>query len=407
VPRTITRPAKPPAPKFENIPPELKAQRRWLCWRYSEEPNSSGKYGKIPHNIGDRRANYTDRSVWLPFDTVFKQYSRQEYDGIGVVLGDGLCGLDEDHCWREDWWSYEAAQHIELLRSYTEYSVSRNGVHVFAFGTLPPVGRRRGDHEIYDDRRFLVVTGDKMDCAPAHVEFRERELHDVHAMIFGPEVAQTVPPPIPQCVTQVKTNTHCLLSGAVTEVEPTSQERKEREKKSNSDLSSLEETNNGIYRPDDRVFAMILNDPVAKGYWDGYPAGANGSEIDWAMAMKLAFYSGNNLPQMDRLFRRSGLFGRPKHFSRRGGEDYVAYTLRRACESQRAVWHPKKAARSKLPMGRPLSKNTCEVVALLKEDPSRSSADIARALDLKPSSVRQIRHRHAPKTSSGHPEESA
>jgi primase-polymerase (primpol)-like protein len=59
----------------------------------------------------------TNPAEWLPFDGVMKQYERARYDGIGLVLADGLCGFDEDHCIVAGKLSDEAAHHIELLDS--------------------------------------------------------------------------------------------------------------------------------------------------------------------------------------------------------------------------------------------------------------------------------------------------
>ena len=80
------RPRRPLAPEFDQIPAELKACSRWLCWRHSEHSNAAGKYGKVPHNIADKKANYTDSAEWLAFDTVVRQYHRGNYDGMELFL---------------------------------------------------------------------------------------------------------------------------------------------------------------------------------------------------------------------------------------------------------------------------------------------------------------------------------
>ena len=91
-----------PQPFFENIPIELSRLNRWLCWHFSEKPRSTGKIGKVPFNIADRRADITDPKQLLPFETAKQQYLRGQYDGIGIVLGAGLCGVDFDHCVADD-----------------------------------------------------------------------------------------------------------------------------------------------------------------------------------------------------------------------------------------------------------------------------------------------------------------
>jgi hypothetical protein len=116
---------------------------------------------------------------------------------------------------------------------------------------------------------------------------------------------------------------------------------------------------------DEEVLAPLKKDPAAGLYWSGYPANINRSEADFALACKLAFYSGRNLQQMERLFRQSALASRPKARTRRGDLDYIGYTLWRAWEKQVEVWKPKRRAKSPNPPGRPRCKvNPQEVIYL-------------------------------------------
>ena len=103
----------------------------------------------------------------------------------GARLGDGLCGLDLDHCVEDGCLTEESARLIQLLNSYSEFSVSGDGAHSLAFGTLPSGPRRRGNQELYDNLRFFVVTGRKLPSSPGFVAHREEELRQLHAMIFG------------------------------------------------------------------------------------------------------------------------------------------------------------------------------------------------------------------------------
>ena len=69
--------------------------------------------------------------------------------------------------------------------------------------------------------------------------------------------------------------------------------------------------------------------------WDGHWRGQfkSQSEADYALCRKLAFWSGKDEAQIDRLFRQSKLF-RPKWDTRRSadGATYGEQTVRRACE---------------------------------------------------------------------------
>jgi len=235
----------------------LKIIPRWFCWRYSACGNAAGHFGKIPYNIAERKADYTNPSEWLPFEAVTLQYSRGHYDGIGLVLTEGLCGLDEDHCVNEDGsLDEEAARHIRLLNSYSEFSVSGEGVHCLAFGRLPDGPRRRGNHELYSDRRYFVVTGRKLPTSPGSVANREQELLQLHATIFG-EVENC--PKIPDD-----------LRSGVPNPPPISQEGEGEED----------------WISDKKVIELINRDSIAKRYWLGNSEDINPSRADWALDEK-------------------------------------------------------------------------------------------------------------------------
>ena len=359
-----SRPARPSTPIFESIPTILKLLRRWLPWRYSPRPNESGRFGKVPFGISDRRANYTDPKTWLPFEAVVQQYFRGEYDGIGLVLGNGLCGLDEDHCITGGLILPEAERHIGHLRSYAESSLS-DGIHCLAFGTLPSGRRKRGNHEIYCDRRFFVVTGRHLQGAPHVVADREQELHEVHKMIFGSgnEV------PNEDCAsgghsrlsgTEIRTAPEPLASpvlGSVPKNRPNTQgEGGRREGEEREEEKGCESVDRRV--DDARVVALLRRDPVAaRLYFSGCAGGQNSSEADFALASKLVFYTNRNQEQMERLFRGSALGQRPKATSQRGAGDYVTLTLQRACACQDLVRRVGQTAGSSTPRsrGRPRS----------------------------------------------------
>ena len=364
---TLEVPQKPAAPEFDQIPGDLRARSRWLCWRYGPPKGASPKWCKVPYSAAGKKARYTDPAEWQSFDAAVRQYRRGGYDGIGFVLGGGICGLDEDHCIHEGRFSEEATRHLQLLDSYAEFSVSGDGAHSLAYGTLPSGGRMSGDHELYADNRFFVVTGQRLSGSPEFIAHREAELHQLHAMIFGAPVDilsdNTNAPARPQCVTQFSANTQ------------------EGGRGSSSGLR------------DAQVIALVKRDDVAGRYWDGCPTGVNPSRADFALACKLAFYTGGDLNQMERLFKRSGLAKRAKARTRRGSVDYVQYTLRNALLQQTATWKPSKKSKALRPIGRPLSETTQRVVALASDHPMMAPAKIAKRLGLRAGTVRTILYR--------------
>src|SRR5690606_37373144 len=67
---------------------------------------------------------------------------------------------------------------------------SGTGIRIIGRGKLPTGGRKTGDVEMYDDGRYLTITGQ---CGRrTSIEYRQAELEAFHADTFPPS---TAPPP--------------------------------------------------------------------------------------------------------------------------------------------------------------------------------------------------------------------
>ena len=149
-------------PQFENVPPWLQALP-WANW--TAEPRGNGKMHKAPrHPNGGWKLSVTQPSQWASFGDVVHAYEAGNFDGIGILLTTacGLVGIDID-----DWPTVLTAHDsitqtlVEFQRAggHVELSPSGNGLRAFLRGTLGSTGRKSGGLEIYDNTRFLTVTG--------------------------------------------------------------------------------------------------------------------------------------------------------------------------------------------------------------------------------------------------------
>ncbi|MES4787280.1 MAG: hypothetical protein C4294_17355, partial [Nitrospiraceae bacterium] len=119
--------AQPPAPLLE--------RRAWVLWRYERR---NGRLTKVPYRPDGEKASVSDPTTWADWDSVCEAYKSGDFDGIGFVLGDGLCGIDVD--WKNlDTADVppEARAILERFKSYAEWSPSGKGFHVLLFGKLP------------------------------------------------------------------------------------------------------------------------------------------------------------------------------------------------------------------------------------------------------------------------------
>ena len=82
--------------------------------------------------------------------------------GLGFVLtaDDPFVGIDLDNCFTEEGKILPWAQEIvEMIDSYTEVSPSGTGIRIFVKGKLPGEHCRTGNIEMYQQGRYLTVTG--------------------------------------------------------------------------------------------------------------------------------------------------------------------------------------------------------------------------------------------------------
>jgi len=156
----------------------------WVVWRfdYGKQKNPQ----KVPYIPGTtKRANSAEHTTWRSFDEAVEAYTAGGWEGIGFELGfSGLVGIDIDHCVTdtgeiEPW----VRRLIQELDSYTEYSVSRKGIHILLKGTLPPRGRKKPPIEFYETDRYFAMTGWVID-GKSVINDRQSELLDFHHRTF-------------------------------------------------------------------------------------------------------------------------------------------------------------------------------------------------------------------------------
>ncbi|CAN5902315.1 hypothetical protein BH23ACT11_BH23ACT11_24440 [soil metagenome] len=163
--------------------------RQWVCWR-SEERN--GRRTKVPYSpITGARARSDAPETWGALTVAREAARSKEYDGIGLVFTseDPFCGVDLDGCLDpatgeiEPW----ALEIVEELDSYTEVSPSGTGLHIIVRACLPEGGNRKGRIEIYDQRRFFTITGQRLGGTSHLIGERQQQINDLHSRLFPPK----------------------------------------------------------------------------------------------------------------------------------------------------------------------------------------------------------------------------
>jgi len=180
---------------------DLKALNLWVGYDTKKIP-------KDPHT--GRNAQTNNPSTWGTAAQAWIAKNRYRWAGVGVVftLESGLVGVDLDDCFEID---NDGTRHIkpqardivQVLDSYTEYSPSRNGLHVICQGEIPDSVKRDDiGFEMYNELRYFTVTGNRLGDT-TKIENRTQELNALY-VTFKEEQTPTISRP--QHIPNNKTN---------------------------------------------------------------------------------------------------------------------------------------------------------------------------------------------------------
>jgi primase-polymerase (primpol)-like protein len=154
-------------PNFSSIPDELK-KLPWGIWRAEPRLDKNGyptgKHHKAPRNPKTgKKISVNKPEDFGTFEEAKQAYESGSCTGVGVLMCDAnIVGIDIDDAIEvfekrpdvEEW-----AKQAVKEGAYCEVSPSGNGLRLFVNGKLSGKGRKVDKLEIYDDGRFLSVTG--------------------------------------------------------------------------------------------------------------------------------------------------------------------------------------------------------------------------------------------------------
>lgn len=293
----------------ESLPGELKNTISWALWR---RETRGGKPAKVPYRIDGVRAKSNMPASWCKFDTAFMGYQENTtFNGVCWMMpiepGDFVF-IDIDHCIKDGIIEPWAQEVIDEFDSYTERSQSGNGLHILIRGKkLIRRCRKKGSpFEIYDCLRPCYLTGDVVE-GHIVIEDRQEALDGLFEKVFAEEMRRA---------------------------------RRAPAQKPSPAISNLSDK------------ALYLKAKAAKGgaefeaLWNGSTSeyGGDNSAADMALMNKLAFWTGGNSLQMERMFSDSALGMRDKWKNR---PDYRARTLKKAIADAREFYKPPSSESSR------------------------------------------------------------
>lgn len=272
---------------------------RWVNWKLL---TVKGRVTKVPFQINGRRASSTDFLTWSTYDTV-KKYSKN----VGIILlpDKKLVCVDIDKCLKEGSIVHDKKEVIEKFikeaNSYTEISQSGTGLHIFFEVTESlELIRNRSEHfEIYVDGRYIAVT--------ENIYGEEKEIRTV-----TPQEALSL----------------LSILGY-----PWS-------KKQKTDAEDRKDAMIPTTLSDDRLIIKMFdskNGSTIKSLYEGNIStyANDASAADAALCSYLAFWSGKDPKQMERIWLSSPLGARQKTQTR---EDYRSITITNAIQACEQVY---------------------------------------------------------------------
>ncbi|HBC4905392.1 TPA: phage/plasmid primase, P4 family [Staphylococcus aureus] len=285
------------------IPQELKLVSNWVLWR-AEWNEKQQNYGKVPYSINGYRASTTNEKTWCDFESVSIEYEVDEqYSGIGFVLSDDnnfVC-LDIDNAIdKKGQINSELALKMMQL-TYCEKSPSGTGLHCFFKGKLPDNRKKKRtdlDIELYDSARFMTVTG----CTIGQSDICDNQ--EVLNTLVDEYFKENLPA---NEVVREESNTNMQLSDE--DIINIMMKSKQKDKISN----------------------------LLQGNYESYFESS--SEAVQSLLHYLAFYTGKNKQQMERIFLNYNNLT-DKWESKRGNTTWGQLELDKAINNQSEVYSP-------------------------------------------------------------------
>ncbi|WP_292388805.1 phage/plasmid primase, P4 family [Methanosarcina sp. UBA5] len=195
---------KPTTINEDSIPWELRSRNQWILFKFKIV---DGKLKKFPFNVRGQMKSWNLPENQSSFELVCRAYTNNyDYSGIGFVVteNDPYICIDFDHIYNPATgkWNQQALEEITKLNSYTEFSPSGTGVHVFVKAKMVKAGRREKQpdgtgREMYSYKHCMTVTGNHVPGTPSEINNSQEIIDEFYEKWFPdddkPNIAEEVP----------------------------------------------------------------------------------------------------------------------------------------------------------------------------------------------------------------------
>ncbi|MBF1050220.1 phage NrS-1 polymerase family protein [Peptostreptococcus sp.] len=291
---------------YSTIPKSMQEHGRFCLWKLVMKLDKI-KPDKIPYQLNGKRANATNSQHYSSFEETVETFASGGYADIGIGCFEPLRLVYVDDCVVNRKLDERGQDIVDTLDSYTEFSPSENGIHIFILA----------DGFAYDSERYYINN------------------RNTHVEVYAPDDV---------------TGKFLTLTGKAIYDADICERNSELQvvldkymKRSDADTASPIVDAPSSFLSDESVYTKASKSKPAEKFnalLNGkIPEGKSSSEADMALAEILDFWCGGNTEQMDRLFRRSGLM-RDKWDRIQSGSTYGMITLTKAVKKCTAFYSP-------------------------------------------------------------------
>ena len=288
------------------IPDSIKQKPFFVGWGYFNRNGNQTKTPINPHTGKFAKSN--DPATWGTYEQAKNAVSKYHIEGVGIMFAkeNGIVGVDIDHCYDPEskLFNDTATAILERCKTYTEFSPSGKGLHLYFLAEDKPAGGSRNADtgvEMYSRARFFTLTENQVEGTPDEIRQDEGELQWILDAFIEKQKKQPKKE-------KTYSRTYQFADDEI--------------------LSRAKASSNG------QKFSDLI-----EGRWQSHYGSQ--SEADLALCTMLAFWTGRNREQIDRIFRSSTLM-RPKWDERHSssGSTYGEDTVTKACEGCEDTYSP-------------------------------------------------------------------
>ncbi|WP_353635406.1 hypothetical protein ABSL23_16180 (plasmid) [Halobacterium sp. NMX12-1] len=270
-------------PHWETVPEALRKREQWVCWRAADSSDTVDGIWVTPIDPATgERATFDDETTWSGFEDAYATATASDLDVDGLAFyptrNDPFTAVELTACRDpetgdlDDW----AQTVIETLDSYTEVTSDGQSIRILVAGRPP--SWTFGAIDICDAEFYIPITGEWLSSTPATITERTTKLRGVYKAWKG----AADPSEAAATLSAIDIQEFGGLPS---------------EPGVDVDLSDTTVIERAQYGPAGNVFRRL---------WSGSSAGyASQREADVAFCSQLAYWTGGDSEQIERLVRQS------------------------------------------------------------------------------------------------------